>query len=153
SANILQAGQTITFPTMNPRTFGGAKFKLTATASSGLAVSYNSSNTGVATIVGDSVTIVGAGSSTITASQAGDLNYSAAANVDSILVVNKANQTISFAALPAKITTDADFNLTGTANSGLTVTYVSSNTSIATVTGTLVHIVGAGSTNITASQV
>jgi len=54
---------------------------LTATASSGLTVSYVSSNTNVATIAGDVVTIVGVGTTMITASQAGDSVYDAAPSV------------------------------------------------------------------------
>jgi hypothetical protein len=54
-----------------------------------LTVSYNSSIHLVATILGNTVTIVGAGSTTITASQAGDGNYLAATNVDQVQVVTK----------------------------------------------------------------
>jgi len=64
----------------------------------------------------------------------------------------KSNQTITFGTLTGKTFGDAAFALTGTASSSLTVSYASSNTSVATVSGTTVTIVGAGSTNITASQ-
>jgi hypothetical protein len=66
--------------------------------------------------------------------------------------ITKANQTITFAALANKAVGDADFNLTATASSGLAVIYVSSNPAVATVSGNTVHIVAAGTTNITASQ-
>lgn len=68
------------------------------------------------------------------------------------LVISKASQTITFAALTAKTYGDAPFSLTGTTSSGLAVTYTSSNTAVATVSGSTVTIIGAGSTNITASQ-
>lgn len=61
------------------------------------------------------------------------------------------NQVITFAALPTKVTTDADFTLTATSSAGLPVTYTSSNPSVATVSGSTVHIVGAGETDIKAS--
>ena len=52
-----------------------APFALTATGGgSNQTITYVSSNTNVATIVGNTVTIVGAGSTTITASQAGDVS-------------------------------------------------------------------------------
>ena len=58
------------------KVLGDAKFKLTApTTNSGGAFTYTSANTGVATIVGDSVTIVGVGSSNITATQAANGAY------------------------------------------------------------------------------
>ncbi|NJL14377.1 MAG: T9SS type A sorting domain-containing protein [Microscillaceae bacterium] len=150
---VNKANQTITFAALAPKTFGDAPFDLTATASSGLPVSYTSSNTAVATVSGNTVTIVGAGTTTITASQAGNANYNAAPNVTQDLVVNKADQTITFAALPAKTVGDAPFDLTATASSGLAVSYTSSNTAVATVSGNTVTIVGAGTTIITASQV
>lgn len=66
--------------------------------------------------------------------------------------IAKGNQTITFAALPTKVVGDADFTLSGTASSGLLVSYSSSSNSVATVTSNIVTIVGAGSTVITASQ-
>jgi hypothetical protein len=68
------------------------------------------------------------------------------------LVIAKADQTITFGALAAKSSTDAAFALTGTASSSLPVAYVSSNLAVATVSGSTVTIVGAGTTTITASQ-
>lgn len=66
--------------------------------------------------------------------------------------ITQASQAITFGALPDKLVTDADFTLSATATSGLTVTYTSSNLAVATVTGNTVHIVGVGTTVITASQ-
>jgi hypothetical protein len=149
---IIKANQTITFNPLPSKTVGDADFAPGATASSGLAVSYTSSNTLVATIVGSNIHIVGAGSATITASQSGNTNYNAAADVQQILTVNKANQTITFNPLPTKTFGDADFAPGATASSGLAVSYTSSNTSVATIAGSNIHIVGAGWTTITASQ-
>jgi uncharacterized repeat protein (TIGR02543 family) len=92
------------------------------------------------------------GITTITASQAGNANYNAAADVFQALAVDKAPQTITFGVLPGKNVGDADFAPGATASSTLAVTYVSSNTSVATIVGGLIHIVGAGTTDITASQ-
>ncbi len=64
----------------------------------------------------------------------------------------KAAQAINFAALPVKMTGDADFPPGATASSGLAVTYTSSNSGVATIVGGQIHIVGAGTTTITASQ-
>ncbi len=63
----------------------------------------------------------------------------------------KGNQTITFAA-PTKNYGDTDF-APATASSSLTVTYVSSNTALATIVSGQIHIVGVGSSTITASQV
>jgi hypothetical protein len=145
--------QTITFAALPAKTFGDAAFTLSASASSQLAVSYASSNTAVATVSGNTITIVGAGTTTITASQAGNDAFAAASNVTQTLIVNKAGQTITFAALPAKILGSAAFSITATGGaSGLPVTFASSNSSVATISGSTVTIVAAGTTNITASQ-
>ncbi|MFZ4767979.1 MAG: beta strand repeat-containing protein, partial [Roseimicrobium sp.] len=146
------APQTITFDALAAKTFGDADFTLSATASSGLTVAFASSNTSVATVSGNTVHIVGAGSTTITASQAGNSSYSAATNVTQTLTVDKANQTITFGALANRTYGDAPFDLTATASSGQPVSYASSNSAVATVTGSTVTIVGAGSATITASQ-
>jgi gliding motility-associated-like protein len=149
---VNKADQTITFDPINGRTYGEPDFTLAAVAGSGLQVGYTSSNTAVATVTGNTVHIVGAGTTTITASQAGDANWNAAADVQQTLTVNKADQTITFAPVSNRTYGDADFALSAVAGSGLQVGYTSSNTDVATVTGNTVHIVGAGTTTITASQ-
>lgn len=90
SVTVNKANQTITFATLTNKSTADVPFALTGTASSGLAVSYTSSNTAVATVSGATVTIVGAGQTTITASQSGDANYNAAADVNQDLTVTSA---------------------------------------------------------------
>jgi hypothetical protein len=87
TAAITVADQTITFNALAAYYVNDASFTLAATASSALAVSYSSSNTAVATISGTTVTIVGTGTTTISATQAGDSNYNAALSVDQPLTV------------------------------------------------------------------
>ena len=149
---VHKANQTITFNSLAAKTFGDAAFTLSAISSSNLPISYISSNESVATISGNTVTIVGAGSTTITAKQAGNLNYNVATDVTQTLVVHKANQTITFNSLAAKVFGDALFNLSATASSGLPVSYSSSDESIATISGNSVSILGGGTVTITASQ-
>jgi hypothetical protein len=154
SAEITQATQTISFTTMGTKTFGQAPFTLSATGGgSGNAVTFQSDNLSVATILGNTVTIVGAGTATITVSQSGNTNYAAATDVIQTLTVNQASQTISFPALSTKAVGTAPFNLAATGGvSGNPVTYQSDNASVATISGTLVTIVGIGTATITASQ-
>ncbi len=153
TVTITKANQTITFAALANKTFGDADFTLGATSDSGLTVTYASSDTSVATVSGNTVTVVGVGTTTITASQAGNASYyNAATDVAQTLTVGKANQTITFGALTNKTFGDADFTLGATSDSGLTVSYASSDISVATVSGNTVTIVGAGTTTITASQ-
>jgi hypothetical protein len=68
--------QTITFDPLPDRTFGDPPFTVTATASSGLPVSFAA--TGSCAVVGGAMTLSGAGSCTVTATQDGDLTYAPA---------------------------------------------------------------------------
>lgn len=68
------------------------------------------------------------------------------------LVISKASQTITFATPTAKTFGDAPFELTATSSSGLPISYTSSVTTVATVSGSTVTIMGAGATFIRANQ-
>ena len=91
---VNQAIQTITFITIDPKKYGDAPFDLTATATSGLAVSFTSSDETVATISGSTVTILKADTVVFTASQPGNENYNPATSVPQDLVINKATLTV-----------------------------------------------------------
>ncbi|WP_372772900.1 DNRLRE domain-containing protein [Mangrovibacterium sp.] len=93
-SGIAKQEQTINFFTIPYKVVGSDDFDPAATASSGLAVSYASSNTSVATIVDGKVHVVGVGTTTITASQAGNESYFAAPNATRVLTV-VANNTAS----------------------------------------------------------
>ncbi|MEZ4660461.1 MAG: multicopper oxidase family protein [Caldilineaceae bacterium] len=141
--------QTITFGALANKTFGDADFNVSATASSGLPVSFAAS--GNCTVSGTLVHLTGAGSCTITASQAGNSSYQAAPNVAQGFTIAQGSQTITFNPLPNKTTADPDFTVTASASSGLAVSFAA--TGDCTVTGALVHLTGAvGSCTITASQ-
>ena len=150
---VIQASQTITFGALSPATYGQAPFALGATASSGLTVSYASSNLAVATVSGDVVTIVGGGTTTITASQPGDSAYTPAASVQETLTVNPAPQTVTFPTSLSVGFGTGPYTLSATASSGLPVTFnVANGTGVAQVTGDMLSIVGIGDAVIGAFQ-
>ena len=78
---INKASQTINFGTLSEKIVGAADFNVSATASSGLPVSFVASPNATCTISGNAVHITGVGTCTITASQAGNGNYNAAPDV------------------------------------------------------------------------
>jgi hypothetical protein len=92
SVVVNQAVQTITFNLSSSSVLSSsAPFTLSASASSGLAVTFETSSSSVATVFGNTLTIVGPGTVTITAKQAGNGNYGAATDVPRILTVVDAN--------------------------------------------------------------
>jgi len=115
-------GQNITFTAIPNKTFTNEPFTITAIASSGLPVSFNVLS-GPATILGNTVTLIGAGTVVIEASQNGNDTYSAAAAVTRTFSINKATQTITFAALANKTYGDEPFALQATATSGEPVSF------------------------------
>ena len=82
-------------PSLQP----GGTAKVSATASSGLAVRYNSSTTGVCTVDADSgeVTARAAGNCVIAASQAGDTTWASASAQQQITV----QSNVQFGAVPS----------------------------------------------------
>lgn len=97
---ITPAAQAITFNSLSDKIYGDSDFVLTATGgASGNPVTFTSSNLAVATVANGAVHIVGAGTTTIVASQAGNGNYSAATNVSQNLTINKAIATLSLSNL------------------------------------------------------
>jgi hypothetical protein len=73
--------QTITFAALANRGYSATPFTLSATATSGLPVSF-SIVSGPATIVGNQLTMTGGGTVVVRASQSGNASYSAAPDVD-----------------------------------------------------------------------
>lgn len=67
-------------------------------------------------------------------------------------IIVKANQTISFNALLYKSTFDVDFIPNASSTSNLSLTYTSSDPSVATIVSGKIKIMGIGTSTITASQ-
>jgi murein DD-endopeptidase MepM/ murein hydrolase activator NlpD len=147
-----KSAQSITFGPLAARTFGDASFQLTGTASSGLPVKYVSSNPGVASITGNSVTITGAGTTNIIASQPGDGSHLAAPDIIQPFTVSKATQIITFNPLMPRNSADPPFALVAASNSTLPISFTSSDPGVATISGNQVTIMGVGITQVTAAQ-
>ena len=105
---VNKANQTITFGALADRTLGEAAFSLTASASSGQAVSFASSSDKVI-INGNQVTLVKAGRAVITASQAGNTNYNAVTDVEQsfCIIPNKPTIALSNANTEAPMLTSS----------------------------------------------
>jgi hypothetical protein len=136
SDNTAVSGETVSF-TLNGNAAGS-----TVTDASGIATK---NLTGV-TSVNAGTYPTGAG-----ANFAGDGSLAASSGTANLSVA-QASQTITFAALTDKTFGDPDISVSATASSALTVTFVVGATDNCTISGTTVHITGAGSCTVTAQQ-
>jgi hypothetical protein len=142
-----KTNQTIAFATPADRTYGDADFSVSATASSGMSVSFAAS--GSCTLSGARIHLTSPGSCSVTASQAGNAIYNPAVAVRAFSIAKK-SQTITFGPLGNKKYGAAKFGVSATASSGLPVSFDADGS--CTVTGSTVRITGAGLCTVTASQ-
>ncbi len=151
---LAKSTQEITFESIDTKVFGDASFELVATGGdSGNPVTFTSGNTNIATIDGSTVTIIDVGEVVITASQAGNEQYFPAEDVTQTLIIEKAEQVITFESIETKVYGDANFELVALGgDSGNPITFTSANTDVVTIDGATVTILSAGEVVITASQ-
>ena len=137
--------QTITFGTAPSGPLVGASGSVSATASSGLAVTLTvaSSSSGVCSIAGGSstspatVSYDAAGSCVIDANQAGNDTYAVAAQKTQTLTIKRNPQTITFGTAPSGPLVGASGSVSATASSGLavTLTVASSSSGVCSIAG------------------
>ena len=133
------------------KTYGDADFSVSAQSSSSGDFTYSVADTSVATINGDVISIAGAGTTILTATQVADDQYKAQTTTIT-LTINKASPTIVFNDLNKEYG-DPDFSLSALSSSTGTFTYSVSDTSVATIDGPTITLVGTGSTTISVFQV
>ncbi|WP_127132050.1 MBG domain-containing protein [Pseudoflavitalea rhizosphaerae] len=121
---VNQLAQTLDFATQTNGgtvtvTYGDPAINGAASATSGLAVTYTSGNTAVADVnVSGQVTIIGAGTTTITVSQAGDAVYLPATNISFTVTVQPKEIIVNARSL-TRIYGDSDPSFTYTVNTPL----------------------------------
>lgn len=156
SFTILKAAQTITFaaPTSPTTIADGATVALTATSDSGLPVTITSQDAAVATVSGLTLTKVGAGTTTLRATQAGDEYYEAATFVDQSITIDKAPQILTIGGLTSpKSVGSPTFSLTASSSAGLSSwSTSSSDASVATMAGLTVSPGSPGTTTLTVTE-
>ncbi|GIS21683.1 MAG: hypothetical protein CM15mP122_1890 [Bacteroidota bacterium] len=99
---------TISFSNLT-KTYGDANFDLSATSSSTGGLTHSIADANIASLSVSNVTIVGAGTTSITVTQAADANYNSATSTIT-LTVSKLNTTITLSDI-TKSALDADFDL------------------------------------------
>ena len=155
--------QTISFTSAAPggAVVGGPAYTVAASASSGLAVVFTiaSASAGVCTVSGATVSLVGVGTCTINANQAGNASYEPALQVQqsfSVATPPPAPQTISFTSTApgSAVYGGAPYTVSAVASSGLPVSFsaAASSAGVCTVSGSTVTIVGVGACTLNANQ-
>lgn len=152
SFQVTPLSQTITFGSLSSQDYGTPPFTVSATASSGLPVSFVSNTTTTCTVSGAAVTLAAVGTCTIQATQAGNADYAAARAVNQSFQVKKGAQAITFGTLPNETFGAAPSQLGAIASSGLAVTFKSETTRICAVSGNTVTLAGVGTCTIQAAQ-
>ena len=144
------AGNPVIAYTVPNHTFGDAPFTVGATSNSTGAFTY-SVVSGPATISGATVTLTGAGTVVLEASEAADANFAAGSkSVSFTVVAGTSTPTITFT-VPNQSFGDAPFTVSATSNSpgGFTYSVISGP---ATISGSTVTLTGAGTVVLSAMQ-
>ncbi|SMD36378.1 Por secretion system C-terminal sorting domain-containing protein [Reichenbachiella faecimaris] len=119
---VSKANQEITFTEIEDQTYGASSIELSATSTSELEVSFEYVN-GPGTLDGSVLTITGAGTIVVQASQSGDDNYNPADTEEQTITVSKANQTIEFSPLEDVPMTADPITLEAKTSTGLEVIF------------------------------
>jgi len=141
---------SITFDNLT-KTYGEPNFAFSASSSSTGAFSFTISNTSIASMVDSSnASISAVGSTTVVAFQAADDNFISSTATMTLTII-KADPIIVFNDLIKNIN-DSNFDFIATSNSTGALSYVISNTNIASVIGSNVIIQNLGETMVTVYQ-
>lgn len=113
SSTIAPASQTITFDALSNKTYGDPSLNLSASTSSGLPITYVAlSELDACAVSGNTVTITGAGTCSITASQVGNGNYNVAESVTKSFLIAGKSITVKADNISMKVGTKVDPMLT-----------------------------------------
>ena len=158
SVTITPAAQTITFGALPGRLFSTTPQAISppATASSGLAIAYTSTTPLVCTVSGATFTPVAVGNCTIAADQAGNANFTAAAQVTQTFAIGQGTQVITFNGLVNQPLGTPPINVSATSSSGLPVTVTSTTPIVCTssgVNGTTITLLILGTCTLQGAQV
>jgi hypothetical protein len=115
-------------------------------------LTYAASTPTICTVTESTVTILSAGTCTVSVSKASDTNYLGATSAGVSITITKATQTITFTQPDATTYGAGPITLSASSSAGLTVSFTSGTTSVCTVSGSSVTILAAGTCTITASQ-
>lgn len=144
-----RSNQTITFEDPADLKFSDAPVTLEATATSGLAVQFTSSDESIIKIVDGKMVPMALGNATIKADQAGNGEFEYAASVSQEVEVKRGDHVITFETVTTKTVGDAPFELVVSDSKGIEVEVTSSSLAIS-INGLTATIMQPGSVTLTA---
>jgi choice-of-anchor C domain-containing protein len=158
---IAKANQTITFGSLSSEVYGNPDFTVTAATTSSLTVAFGAG--GPCTVTGNVVHITGTGTCTITASQAGNLDFNAATPVSQSFAIGKAVAAVALDGLAQTFdgTTKAATATTtpgglsvnfGYTQAGIPVTPMNAGSYVVTATVNDVNYQGSASATLTIAK-
>jgi predicted extracellular nuclease len=150
---VAPVAQSISFAPQPDRRLDQSPFTLSATASSGLAVSFSTTTPGVCSVSAGTVSLSGAGTCTLWADQPGDPVHAPAPSVvRSFTVVVGSLQSIDFPSLPPRDLAGGSFTAVANASSGLGVVLNSLTPAVCTNAGVQIRLLSAGTCTLSAEQ-
>jgi hypothetical protein len=158
SFTVSMASQNITFGELANKTLAQSPVSVSATASSGLTVTFSTTTPTVCIAGGNngaSISLLKAGKCTVVASQAGNATYNPASAVSQSFTVTMASQNITFGELANKKIAQSPFTVSANASSGLVVTFTTTTPAVCTAggaNGATITLLKAGKCTVVASQ-
>jgi hypothetical protein len=151
-SSVAKTAQTVSnFPSTLSLSTTASPYSLTSTTSAGLGITY-SVTSGPASVSGHSLTLTGAGTVVLKATQAGNSTYSAYTGTETITVTTPGTQSLAnFPSTLALTTAQSPYTLPSQTTAGLTVTYTVVS-GPATVSGNTLSLTGQGVVVLNARQ-
>ena len=144
--------QAITFTPPGSVVVGGT-LALSASASSGLPVSFASRTPALCSVSGNVLTAIAAGTCVVEADQAGNASWQAApAVLANVTVTATAAQTISIVQVAATPLSTGAITLSASASSGLPVTLATQTPAVCSVSGNVATLLAAGTCTVQGTQ-
>jgi hypothetical protein len=144
----------LSFPAIPAMTYApGKKIALAAKSSVNLPITYSSSNPEVASVTGNMLTVNQAGTTTLTAAQAGDETYNNIASAIT-LTISKIPQTLKFSPIATQVyAPNKPIILIASSSAKLSpILFSCDNPAVATLSDNVLTLKGKGTARITATQ-
>ncbi len=151
SFDITPAPAGLSLAAITNKVFGSGNVTAVATTSSNQTLSYAAAPAGVCTASGATISLVGVGTCTVTASQPAGGNYQAGSDSKSF-DITPAPAGLSLAAITNKVFGSGNVTAVATTSSNQTLSYAAAPAGVCTASGATISLVGVGTCTVTASQ-